>query len=44
MEAQLNMIDFITNFTRGFINIQMKEQEKIFNEKFLEQERKFKNC
>ena len=40
MEAQLNMIDFITNFARGFINVQMKEQEKNFNERFLEQERK----
>ena len=41
MEAQLNMIDFITNFTRGFINIQLKEQEKNFNERFLEQDRKY---
>ena len=52
MEAQLNMIDFITNFARGFINVQMKEQEKKyevklseqernFNERFLEQEKKY---
>jgi len=41
MESQLNMIDFITNFARGFINIQLKEQERKYDERFAEQEKNF---